>query len=229
MSSTLIDQCLTVDGLWSQLLCDPAKYRGRAALFLDRDGAVVQEVNYLHRAQDVRVIPGAVDVIRRANKAGIPVIVTTNQAGIGRRYYAWEHFAEVQDRLIADLAAGDARIDAVYACPHHADARPPYQHPDHPARKPNPGMMFMARDNLGIVLNGSWIIGDRAIDLRAGRNAGLAGGTHVRTGHGTRSNERETALALASADFQVHTAESILDVLADTVPFNGALADAQRR
>jgi D-glycero-D-manno-heptose 1,7-bisphosphate phosphatase len=88
-------------------------------------------------------------------------------------------------------------------------------------------MMLMAHDSLGVALAGSWIVGDRAIDVRAGRNAGLAGATHVRTGHGARPNERETALALATPQFAVHAAESIAALLADPVPFGGALA--QRR
>jgi D-glycero-D-manno-heptose 1,7-bisphosphate phosphatase len=228
MSATLIAQCLGPDGLWSQLFGRAAQYLGRAALFLDRDGVVVNEVNYLHRRQDVRLIDGVAEVISRANQAGIPVIVTTNQAGIGRSYYAWDHFCEVQDQMIADLALHDAKIDAVYACAHHVDARPPYQHDDHPARKPNPGMIFMARDTLGVALEKSWIVGDRAIDIRAGRNAGLAGGTHVRTGHGSRANERETALALATKEFKVTAADSIADLLADATLFNGLLAADQK-
>lgn len=229
MSATLISQCLGTDGLWSQLFGRASQYLGRGALFLDRDGVVVNEVNYLHRRQDVRLIRGAAEVIRRANEAGIPVVVTTNQAGIGRSYYAWEHFVEVQDQIIAELAEQDAKIDAVFACPHHADARAPYRHDDHPARKPNPGMFFMARDSLGVSLERSWIVGDRAIDIRAGRNAGLAGGVHVRTGHGGRANERETALALATHDFQVYARESIADLLSDETLFNGLLAADRRR
>lgn len=229
MSATLIAQCLGTDFLWSQIFGRAAQFVGRAALFLDRDGVVVKEVNYLHRRQDVRLIDGVAEVIGRANRAGIPVIVTTNQAGIGRSYYAWEHFCEVQDQMIADLAELGAKIDAVYACAHHIDARPPYQHDDHPARKPNPGMIFMARDTLGVALEKSWIVGDRAIDIRAGRNAGLAGGTHVRTGHGGRANERETALALATKDFRVTAADSIADLLTDATLFNGLLAADQAR
>lgn len=228
MPSSQIDQCLGADGLWSQVFGRAMQFLGRGALFLDRDGVVVHEVNYLHRAQDVRLIDGVAEVIRRANEAGIPVVVTTNQAGIGRCYYSWEHFVDVQDRMMGDLAADGAKLDAVFACPYHEEAREPYQHPDHPARKPNPGMMYMARDRLGIDLGRSWIVGDRAIDIRAGRNAGLAGGTHVRTGHGGRANERETALALATETFIVHAAESVADLLKDTVPLNGLLADQRR-
>lgn len=229
MGRAIIDRCLGADGLWAQPLCEASYCRGRAALFLDRDGAVIEEVNYLHRAQDVRLIPGAMEVVRTANASGIPVVLITNQAGIGRCYYDWTHFAEVQERMIADLAEGDARIDAVFACPHHEDARPPYRHPDHPARKPNPGMLLMARDALGVVLERSWIVGDRAIDVRAGRNAGLAGATHVRTGHGARLNERETALALAAPNFPVRAADSIAALLTDPLPFDGALTRGQRR
>jgi D-glycero-D-manno-heptose 1,7-bisphosphate phosphatase len=229
MSAALIAQCLGTDGLWSQPFGRATQFLGRAALFLDRDGVVVNEVNYLHRRQDVRLIQGVAEVIRRANLSGIAVVVTTNQAGIGRSYYAWEHFCEVQEQIIADLAVHEAKLDAVYACAHHIDARPPYQHDDHPARKPNPGMIFMARDTLGIALEKSWIVGDRAIDIRAGRNAGLAGGTHVRTGHGGRANERETALALATKEFRVHAADSIADLLTDTSIFDGLLAVNQER
>ena len=229
MSQSVIEQCLDSSGVWAQPLCRASYCLGRQALFLDRDGAVVEEVNYLHRPQDVRIIAGAAEVVRRANETGIPTILITNQAGIGRRYYAWEHFLQVQEKIIDDLAAEGARIDAVFACPHHVDARPPYQHADHPARKPNPGMMLMARDMLGIALARSWIVGDRAIDVRAGRNAGLAGAMHVRTGHGARANERETALALATPEFPVHVADSIAGLLTDPLPFDGALVEPQRR
>jgi D-glycero-D-manno-heptose 1,7-bisphosphate phosphatase len=228
MGAELIDRCLDGGGLWVQPLCQATYCRGRPALFLDRDGAVVEEVNYLHRAQDVRLITGATEIVRRANEANVPVILITNQAGIGRSYYTWAHFVEVQERIIEEMAAENARIDAVFACPHHADARPPYRHPDHPARKPNPGMMLMARDTLGVVLERSWIVGDRAIDVRAGRNAGLAGATHVSTGHGARESERETALALATPSFAVHAADSIAALMTDPLPFDGALVSVHR-
>jgi D-glycero-D-manno-heptose 1,7-bisphosphate phosphatase len=226
MVANLIESCLETGGCWAQVIADTKLLAGRPALFLDRDGAVIEEVNYLHRPQDLRLIPGAAELIRRANEAGIAAVIITNQAGIGRHYYGWEHFAEVQERLLEELAGHSARIDAVYACPYHDEAMGPYHHPDHPARKPNPGMMLMARDSLGVSLARSWIVGDRAIDVRAGRNAGLRGGTHVRTGHGARPNERETALALTTGEFIVHAAESIAGLLEDPVPFDGALAAA---
>jgi len=220
MISGLYDVNITDDRLWSQVMSDPEQTKGRPALFLDRDGAIVEEVNYLHRVEDVRLIPGAIDVIRKANGTGIPVVIVTNQAGIGRNYYDWPQFDEVQKRILTELFDADAKVDAVFACPHHPDARPPYNHPDHPARKPNPGMLKMAEEKMGIDLAGSWIAGDRAIDVRTGLNAGCAGGIHLLTGHGARDNERSTALALESGNYRVLSLDSIADLLTDLPLFN---------
>ena len=219
MISGLYDVNITDDRLWSQVMSDPEQTKGRPALFLDRDGAIVEEVNYLHRVEDVRLIPGAIDVIRKANGTGIPVVIVTNQAGIGRNYYDWPQFDEVQKRILTELFDADAKVDAVFACPHHPDARPPYNHPDHPARKPNPGMLKMAEEKMGIDLAGSWIAGDRAIDVRTGLNAGCAGGIHLLTGHGARDNERSTALALESGNYRVLSLDSIADLLTDLPRF----------
>ena len=98
----------------------------RPALFLDRDGAVVIEAHYLHKVEDVELIPGAAATIAAANKNGIPVIFVTNQAGIGYGYFGWPDFFAVQERILSDLAAEGAFVDAVYACPFHEKGKPPY-------------------------------------------------------------------------------------------------------
>ena len=98
----------------------------------------------------------------------------------------------------------------VLACPFHAAGQPPYRHLDHPFRKPRPGMILRAAEMLGLDLAGSWVVGDRAIDLEAGRAAGLAGGVHVLTGHGAA--ERGAALELATGEFRTLGAESIAEV-----------------
>ena len=146
---------------------------------LDRDGVLVEEVHYLHRPADVRPVPGAAEVVREANRRGVFTVVVTNQSGVGRGYYDWCDFAAVQERMLEDLAAAGARLDAVFACPHHREALLPYRHPDPPARKPNPGMLLAAAAALPIALEESWIVGDRHGDLEAGRRAGLAGGLLV--------------------------------------------------
>jgi len=202
-----------VDGVFHQILVPENTNNRRAALFLDRDGCVVVEAHYLHEVEKVQLINGAVDVIARANALNVAVVFVTNQAGIGYGYFGWPEFLLVQNKIMSELAAFGAHVDGVFACPFHAKGRPPYEHPDHPSRKPNPGMLLAAADGLNLDLGRSWIIGDRAGDLEAGLNAGLAGGLQVATGHGLREGEREAALALNSNDFRALAADSIADAM----------------
>ena len=201
------------DGIWAQVLRPSTGAAGRPALFLDRDGVVLVEIGYLHTARETELIPGAAAVIARANARDVPVILVTNQSGIGRGYFGWEEFAAVQERTLELLAAEGASLDAVYACPHLPAAAPPYDHADHPARKPNPGMLHRAQAAFALDLSRSWIIGDHAGDLAAGRGAGLAGGLHVLTGHGTHSGQREGSLALNGDGYQVFPAATVADAL----------------
>ena len=99
------DDCLTpagfldAEGLWRLACGDLSWARGRAALFLDRDGVVVEEVDYLHRVEDLALIPGAAELIAEANRRGIPVVIASNQAGIARGYFGWHEFQQVQAEL----------------------------------------------------------------------------------------------------------------------------------
>jgi len=197
------------NGIYAQIMRRPV---GKVpALFLDRDGAVVVESHYLHRVEDVALIAGASATIAKANRCGIAVVFVTNQAGVGYGYFGWDAFLAVQERILGDLADDGAHVDAVFACPFHARGKPPYDHPDHPARKPNPGMLTMAAKALNLDLPRSWIVGDRAGDLEAGRNAGIAGGVHVLTGHGSRDGERDRAMALGNDRFRAVPAPSIAE------------------
>lgn len=200
-------------GLWAQVLRPPPSGARRPALFLDRDGTMVEEVEYLHRVEDTRWIAGAVGVIAEANRRGAAVVIATNQAGVGRGYFGWPAFAAVQEKIVDDLQAKGAFVDAVYACPHHGEAMAPYDHPSHPACKPNPGMLINAAGDLFLDLARSWIIGDRARDIEAGRRAGIAGGLHVLSGHGAKAGERAAALALAGDGFEVLAGGTIADAL----------------
>jgi D-glycero-D-manno-heptose 1,7-bisphosphate phosphatase len=209
---------LEEDGIWCQPVAGGAGAASgglRPALFLDRDGVIVEDVGYLHRPGDVRLIPGAAGVIAAANKAAVPVVSVTNQSGIGRGQYGWTEFAETEARIATDLADQGARLDMVVACPFHADGIPPYRHPAHPCRKPQPGMILRAGERLGLDLARSWIVGDRAADLLAGRAAGLAGGLHVLTGQGEAA--RQVVQGLATEQFQVRLAESIVSA-GDLIP-----------
>jgi D-glycero-D-manno-heptose 1,7-bisphosphate phosphatase len=203
---------LNSEGLWSQIFRRPAP--GRPALFLDRDGAVIEETGYLRRIDEMVVIPGAAEVISAANKRSVPVIMVTNQSGIGRGYYGWPEFKSMQDALLTMLATCGAQIDAVYACAHHPQAEGLLAHPDHPARKPNPGMLLQAGSDLALDLKSSWLVGDKANDIEAAKRAGIAGALLVATGYGAA--ERALAAKFAAPDFEVRFGESIAD--APTLP-----------
>ena len=202
---------MTLDdaGLWCEI-GSAAALAGRPALFLDRDGVIVVDTHYLCRVEDMRVIAGAPAAIARCNALGIPVVVVTNQAGIGRGYYGWAEFQAVQDAIAAELRAVGAHLDAVLACAYHGEGRQPLRVADHPWRKPNPGMILEAAKRLQVDLARSWIVGDRAHDLAAGAAAGLAGGTLL----AADDPERGAASRLAGARFVVETAPNLADAVA---------------
>ena len=157
----------------------------KPAIFLDRDGTLNEEVDFLCDPEQLVLIPGAAAAVARLNAKGIPVVVVTNQSGIGRGKYGWEDFAAVMSRMGTLLALENAWIDAVYASPHHENAQGDYAVADHPERKPNPGMLLRAAEEHGLDLSRSWMVGDKGLDLEAGRRAGCRVAL-VRTGYGSK-------------------------------------------
>lgn len=200
---------LASEGVWRELF--PRAPRGGPALFLDRDGVVIEDPGYLCRAEDMELIAGASEIIRSANSSGVPVVVVTNQGGVGRGYYGWREFAAVQEALQAMLNERGARFDAVYACAHHPEAAGTFAHPNHPDRKPNPGMLLRAAADLSLDMSRSWLVGDHRSDIEAAKNAGLAGAIHVLTGHGQA--ERPTLQNAFSSPFELRLADSITAAL----------------
>ncbi|MCU0454048.1 MAG: D-glycero-beta-D-manno-heptose 1,7-bisphosphate 7-phosphatase [Bacteroidetes bacterium] len=169
----------------------------RAGLFLDRDGTINTEVDFLRTADEVRLIPGAARAIREANHAGFPVVVMTNQSGIARGYLTEDDLARVHVRLRELLAVEGAHVDAIEYCPHHPTAgRPPY-HVECDCRKPGTGMLRRAAERLGIDLVASYVVGDRCVDMEAGRRAGCRT-VLVLTGYG--ETEREECLQRLTID-----------------------------
>jgi D-glycero-D-manno-heptose 1,7-bisphosphate phosphatase len=157
----------------------------RTALFLDRDGVINEEIQYLHRVEDIRLIPGSAQTIAQMNSIGVLVIVVSNQAGIGRGLYSEEDYFKVQEHLGALLKSLKAHVDRSYFCPHHpehglGDYRTPCT-----CRKPNPGMLLQAADDFGLDLHKCIMVGDRETDLEAGRAVGCRT-VLVRTGYGKR-------------------------------------------
>lgn len=168
----------------------------RAAVFLDRDGTLNVEVEYLHKPEDLALIPGAAEAVSKLNAAGIPVILVSNQSGIGRGYFGWEDFYAVSERMERLLAEQGARLDATYVSPHHEQGQGEYAVVDHPERKPNPGMLLKAAEEHGLDLRRSWMIGDKRIDVEAGHRAGCRA-CLVQTGYGARENTGKAELLAA--------------------------------
>lgn len=169
----------------------------KPAIFLDRDGTLNEEVDFLSDPDQLVLIPGAGAAVARINAKGIPVVVVTNQSGIGRGKYGWQDFAAVMSRMGTLLAFDNAWIDAVYASPHHEQALGEYAVADHPERKPNPGMLLRAAEEHGLDLSRSWMIGDKALDIEAGLRAGCRVAL-VRTGYGHKVDGSQAHLVADS-------------------------------
>ncbi|MBL4721343.1 MAG: HAD family hydrolase [Alphaproteobacteria bacterium] len=202
-------------GLWLRRE-NTRDFSGRPALFLDRDGVIVKEINYLHRIEDCEFIDGAKQTIRRANELNVATIIVTNQSGVGRGYYDWAQFTALQDYILAQFREDGAEIDMVLGCAYHPDGQSPYNKSAHDWRKPNSGMLTAAAAALGVNLGPSWLIGDSRSDIDAAHQAGLAGAFHVLTGHGVRDRATLTANvpSLTTDDlsnFEIRKIDSIND------------------
>ncbi len=155
----------------------------KTAVFLDRDGVLVEEDGYINRLDRLVLFPYSVDAIRLLNRSGHAVVIVTNQAGVARGIFKESFVAEAHQHITEQLAAAGARIDAFYYCPHHAEGIVgPYRQVCD-CRKPQPGMLTRAASELGITLERSYVVGDRWHDLEAGQAVG-AQGILVRTGYG---------------------------------------------
>ncbi len=157
------------------------------AVFLDRDGVLVEEVNYLGRIEDVRIIPGAPLAVRKLNEAGWPVVVVTNQAGVARGYFPESQVGVIHDFLIAEFARlAGAKFDRFDYSPYHPTEGVGEFKKESDCRKPNPGMLLRSASALDLDLRRSWMIGDKLSDLEAGASAGCKT-ILVRTGYGAKS------------------------------------------
>jgi D-glycero-D-manno-heptose 1,7-bisphosphate phosphatase len=155
----------------------------RPAIFLDRDGVVIEDAHYLSSPDQARLVPGAADAIAALNRSGWPVVIVTNQSGVARGYFTPETVHAVHEHLSEQLAGYGARIEAFYFCPHFPTAEVAAYRTECLCRKPKPGMLLRAAEELNLDLDRSWMVGDRASDLEAGAAAG-ARTVLVRTGYG---------------------------------------------
>lgn len=188
--------------------------KGRPALFLDRDGVIVEEVHFLRRVEDVQLVPGVAEAIAKVNRAGIAVIQVTNQSGVGRGLFDWAAFGAVNTEINRRLSALGAHVDAVFACG-DSGQEPSAGGEDATAwRKPGAGMLLAAEALFLPNLRRSYIVGDRVSDLKAGFNAGLAGGWLVMTGYGQEHlGKMGETFPDPSHPFAARTATSAVDAI----------------
>jgi D-glycero-D-manno-heptose 1,7-bisphosphate phosphatase len=161
------------------------------AIFLDRDGTLIAEKNYLHRPEHVDIFPGAGAALKKLADAGFKLFVVTNQSGIGRGYFTLADAERVNEHVNRELAREGVRFEKTYIAP---------EAPDQPSRgrKPSPQFLFDARDEFDLDLAQSFFVGDKLIDLECGWNAGVKKSILVRTGYGAEL-ERESKNELARA------------------------------
>ena len=137
----------------------------RRAVFLDRDGTIADDVNYCCRPEDFRILPRAAEAVAMLNEAALPIVVVTNQSGVARGYLTEHTLAQIHQKLRDELARCGAWVDAIYYCPHHPGD-------GCVCRKPGTGMLRRAAEELGLALAGSYLVGDREMDVLAGQAAG---------------------------------------------------------
>lgn len=158
----------------------------RPAVFLDRDGTVIEWVHHLRDPGSVKLIPSAAPALRRLREAGYACVLVTNQSVIGRGYITVAQLDEIHAELTGQLVAAGAALDGIYFCPEKPQQNDPTVI-EHPERKPGPGMLLRAARELRLDLACSWMVGDSISDTLAGRNAGCRGSILVHTGHGTNA------------------------------------------
>ncbi len=157
-----------------------------AAVFLDRDGTINEEVNFIRRPEQLVLIPGAAEAIRALNDRGFRICVISNQSGVARGYLSEADLGPIHARLEEELARAGAHLDRISYCPHHpTEGLPPYNIACK-CRKPSPGMVEEAVRELDIDLGRSFLVGDRLADVQAGRNAGVTT-ILVLTGYGRQA------------------------------------------
>jgi D-glycero-D-manno-heptose 1,7-bisphosphate phosphatase len=168
------------------------------AAFLDRDGTIIEEVGYLDRPERIELFPWTIDAIRTLNRAGIRVVMISNQSGVARGFFDEATVDTIHRRLAAMLQTGGAVIDAYYYCPHHPHGTVPAYTCACECRKPAAGLVERAVRELGVDPRRSFTVGDRWLDIGLARTVG-ARGVLVRTGYGRLEEARPAADVRADA------------------------------
>ena len=182
----------------------------RPAIFMDRDGTLSEEVGYINHLSRFRLFPWSVDAVRLVNRSRYLAVLVTNQAGVARGYFPESMIHEVHGVVAAAMARGGARLDGVYFCPHHPEVGEAPYRLDCDCRKPRPGLLRQAAQDLDIDLASSWVIGDRPGDLELAWAVG-ARAAMVKTGYGLGELEHHSGAWKRPPDL---VAEHLLDAVA---------------
>lgn len=161
----------------------------KAAVFMDRDGTITEEMGYLKEPEKLRLISRSAEAIKLLNKREILAIVVSNQSGVARGYFTEKTVRETHKRLEKLLAEKGAYLNGIYYCPHHPKFGPPKYRKDCNCRKPKSGMLLRAAKKFNLDLKKCYVIGDKVNDIKLARNVG-AKGILVLTGYGERSKKK---------------------------------------
>lgn len=178
------------------------------AVFLDRDGTIIKEIGYLSNINDIILIDGAIQAIRRLNQNGFKIIVTTNQSGIARGFFTEEKLTEIHVYIDKILKENNAIIDDWLYCPHHREGTVEQYKTECNCRKPRTGMILSSSEKYNLSLDDSFIIGDSIRDIKLGVNAGVTP-ILVLTGYGMENLTRIREECIANDRY--HVARDILD------------------
>lgn len=177
---------------------------------LDRDGTIIAERHYLSDPEQVQLLPGAAEGLRRMADLGLGLIVVTNQSGVARGYFDLRRVDEIHQRMRRLLAVERVRLDAIYVCPHGPAE-------DCPCRKPRPGMLLEAAQKFGFEPRACFVIGDKPCDIELGQAVG-ATTILVRTGYGADYASQDIAGVDHVADDLAVAAEIIAGILVQRAP-----------
>jgi len=160
-------------------------------IFLDRDGVINKEINYLHRIKDFEFIYGVFEACQYVQSLEYKIIIVTNQSGISRGYYSENDFQIINKWMLDQFKQNNINVLDVFHCPHSPDA-------NCNCRKPKPGMLLQAEIKYDIDMSNSWLIGDKEVDITAANNAGISNTILVKSGHKINENSTNSKYILDS-------------------------------